>query len=116
MTPTKKAVPKTTKEVEPEESQEKEQLYVLKTRKVDAFSTLADYVPLEGDMCPICGFSVCEVNHLPKYDRLDDMQRARVDGTLESHLGRHLPTDQVSTIPESKLPTQWLKKASKVGD
>ena len=109
MTPAKKTP---IKEVVPEEPQE--QLYVLKRTKVDSFNTLATYVPLAGDMCPICGFSVCETNHLPEYSALDDSQRARVDGTLKSHLAKHLPTDRPSTISESQLPKEWVSKATKV--
>lgn len=115
MTPTKKAAPKKQVVVEPDEEPQ-EELFVLRHTKVDAFSTLSTYVPLEADMCPICGFSVCETNHLPKYSRLDSAQQMRVDGTLQSHIDKHLPTDQVSVIPKSKLPTQWLKQATKVGD
>lgn len=87
-----------------------EKLYVRKATQVDTFNTHVEHVPLEEDMCPICGFSVCEVNKLPRYADLDEAQRMRVDGTLESHRAKHIPGERPTTVRESELVKEWVTK------
>ncbi len=98
-------------EVQPKK---KERQFVLKEKKVDAFTTLRTRVLLTPCVCPKCAFDLCEKNELGDYDQLDEAEKARVAKAMAKHSEFHT-TAENRVVDESEIPTSNLRSPRLVG-
>lgn len=86
----------------------KETRYVIRSHKIDPFTTVRKRVILTPDRCRICGFSICERNGLPSFEQHDKAGQLKIKEALAKHRALAHPMQHKPVVGESELPKQWL--------
>jgi hypothetical protein len=97
-----------------EAPEKEERLFVLREKKIDAFTTLRTRHLLTPCVCEKCAFDVCEKNGLGEWDDLETEEKMKVKQAIKKHKELHV-TSENKVVKESELATSYLHPPKLVG-
>ena len=94
----------------PKKSGREGKLYVMRTIPIDRFTSRRELVEILPSTCDVCGYDVCRSNKLPSYDKMDELEQAKVKEVLKKHKEKHSTAEGPKIIKGEDVPTRWSKK------